>query len=370
MKRVVHISTVHQPFDIRIFHKECVSLAKAGYEVYNIGRFKKEEIVNGVRIVPVRSFAKKIWRLIFGPLMAMSQLKNIRNVQLVHLHDPELLLIAPLLKLFGFTVVFDMHEDVRAQIKGKQWIPKSLRTLISFVYGFSERFLLWFVDAVITVSEPIIDKVRHPRKLLLRNLPLKSEFQTELGQKNAKSDLVKLVYTGDLTEIRGATQMLNLLEDLSTDWEVELHFAGRIPDRGFEKRLRSHPAFSKMIQHGWLNRPQMIDLLTSSSLGLCLLHKMPNHEVSWPIKIFEYMGAGIPQLTSDYAHWKHVVEGNGCGICVDVNRRKEVHDAARHILGSTERVREMGANARAAILDGKLNWESESLALTSLYREV
>ena len=33
MKKIVHITSVHQRFDTRIFQKECQSLRKAGYDV-------------------------------------------------------------------------------------------------------------------------------------------------------------------------------------------------------------------------------------------------------------------------------------------------------------------------------------------------
>ena len=50
MIRVCHMTSAHDPEDIRIFHKECVSLAKAGYEVYLVERGESYE-KNGVHIV-------------------------------------------------------------------------------------------------------------------------------------------------------------------------------------------------------------------------------------------------------------------------------------------------------------------------------
>ena len=32
-KRIVHLSTVHSPHDPRIYHKQCRTLAKAGFDV-------------------------------------------------------------------------------------------------------------------------------------------------------------------------------------------------------------------------------------------------------------------------------------------------------------------------------------------------
>lgn len=52
MAKVCHMTNVHGVEDVRIFQKECVSLAKAGYEVYLVERGESYE-KNGVHIVGV-----------------------------------------------------------------------------------------------------------------------------------------------------------------------------------------------------------------------------------------------------------------------------------------------------------------------------
>ena len=63
--RVCHLSSAHGQEDTRIFHKECVSLAKAGYEVYEITKGKTYE-KNNVNIIGIESAGETRLRRFFG----------------------------------------------------------------------------------------------------------------------------------------------------------------------------------------------------------------------------------------------------------------------------------------------------------------
>ena len=52
MVKVCHMTSAHGPGDTRIFHKECVSLAAVGYEVYLVERGESYEM-SGVHVIGI-----------------------------------------------------------------------------------------------------------------------------------------------------------------------------------------------------------------------------------------------------------------------------------------------------------------------------
>ena len=77
------MTTVHQSFDIRIFHKECKTLANAGYDVTLIAQHNKKEIVDGIKIIPFNDIFLliPIWFLIiFLDAMVSGSIVDSRSI--------------------------------------------------------------------------------------------------------------------------------------------------------------------------------------------------------------------------------------------------------------------------------------------------
>lgn len=363
--KICHITTVHPPFDTRIFYKECRTLAKAGYEVYLIAQHEKEEIVDGVCIIPLPKVKGRLERIIKQSFRALKIALSI-NAQVYHIHDPELIPISLLLKFFGKKVIFDSHEDVPLQILSKPYLTDKLKYPLSIFFRILESVFCRFFDAIITATPSIRDKfikINH-KTIDINNYPLLEELH--LIRSDIKKSKNEICYIGGISQIRGIKELVKALELLG---DVKLNLAGNFEDDKLEEEVRSLIGWEKVNYYGFVNRKKVYEIIAKSNVGIVILHPTLNYIDSLPVKMFEYMSVGLPVIASNFPLWKEIVEGNNCGICVNPLDPKEIADAIKYILEHPNEAQKMGENGRKAVLD-KYNWEKESEKLINVYREL
>ena len=160
MNKICHFTSVHPIDDIRIFHKECVSLAANGYDVTLIacGENAFEDVVEGVKRISLSVPVKNRLQRFFKRSKAVYKKAIEVNADIYHFHDPELIPIGLKLKKNWKKVIFDSHEDVPNQILAKEWLPSFIRKLVSFVYRKYETMAVKKFDGLITVTPTLTDR--------------------------------------------------------------------------------------------------------------------------------------------------------------------------------------------------------------------
>jgi hypothetical protein len=106
-----------------------------------------------------------------------------------------------------------------------------------------------------------------------------------------------------------------------------------------------------------------------SDAGLVCLMPLKRYMVSLPVKLFEFMAAELPVVASGFPLFREIVDGSGCGICVDPERPDEIASAVRRLAADRTAAREMGRRGRVAMLQ-RYNWQSEGQTLLALYEEL
>jgi glycosyltransferase involved in cell wall biosynthesis len=96
------------------------------------------------------------------------------------------------------------------------------------------------------------------------------------------------------------------------------------------------------------------------------LHPIRTYLDSLPVKMFEYMAAGIPVIASDFPLWREIVVGHKCGICVDPMDPRAIACAIDYLVAHPDVAREMGENGRRAARE-RYNWGHEEKRLLDFY---
>lgn len=365
--KICHLTSVHSRYDTRIFIKMCSSLAKVPeYEVYLIvADGKGDEIKNCVNIVDIGPKTGSRLNRITKIVNKVSKKAVELNADIYHLHDPELIRIGLKLKKMGKKVIFDAHEDLPKQLLTKPYLNKPLRWILSKILSIYENYACKKFDYIIAATPSIRDKFLKISKntVDISNFPLLDELYLENSWENKKDEVC---YIGGITIIRGIREIIKAFEYIEN---IKLNLAGEFENKELEDEIKQYKGWEKVNYFGFVGRDKIIEILDRSKTGLVTLHPTINYIESQPVKMFEYMSAGIPVIASNFPLWKEIIEKNNCGICVDPLNPMEIADAIKYIIEHPEEAKKMGENGRKAVIE-KYNWDIEEKKLYKIYNRL
>jgi glycosyltransferase involved in cell wall biosynthesis len=279
---ILVLTTVHSPDDTRIRERLIRSLDGVGQVTYatkDPGPTDKSDLtwmrLGGGRL----GRNLNAFRLLLG-----------RDWDLAILHDPETIPAGVLAHLVRrSTVVFDVHEDLPAQIASKTWVPvwarPAFRALGRGLYWLAGRFL------VLSLAEPGYRRLFKGDHPVFANYPRSSTFPDPraIGDGSA-------VYVGDITRARGIEEAL-AASDRSG---VALVAVGRVDD-GLAQSLsaRARALGVELTFTGLIPNPEAVTRMSMASVGLSPLRDEANYRDSLPTKTLEYLAMGVPVVATD-----------------------------------------------------------------------
>lgn len=365
--RIVHITTVHDPFDTRIFEKMCGSAVAAGCDVTLVAPHVREEKIAGVNVLPIRTHSNRIARATLGVREAIHVAKQVKS-DIYHVHDPEVLLGVGALRRVG-VVVYDMHENMAASIKHKEWISPWLRPIGAYLWTRLERKLL---DGLPVIYAELSYKEDYPwveSGEFVLNMPTIERFTSLQGTSRIGN---KIVYVGAVTAARGSLVTMQAIELLNQqNFDVEFLCIGQVSE-SHRVELQEYAQRSKIDNvsfKGRLRASEAWSLASTCQVGLATILPLPNYINSYPTKLFEYMAMGLPVVASDFPLYRKIVETHGCGICVDPENPIEVANAVRMLLENPERAKQMGQRGQNAVML-HYRWDLEAEKLLKFYDRV
>ncbi len=354
-KKVVHITTVHNALDARIFFRECRSLA-GHHHTFLIAPGAADFNLNDVQVLALGKQRGRLYRATVLQIKALLKARSLK-ADVYHFHDPELILTGLILKLFGFRVVYDVHEDVPKDILLKSHIPAFLRRPISSIAGFVEKLAAKYCDAIVTVTPDIAGRFPADKTFMVKNYPyaINEPFSFEHYVKRQTD----MIYIGSISLNRGLLEMVSAAEKT----QKKLQLIGNAPQELIDNNISSQTHVEYIP---WIPSSELSSRMAQSKIGLVLLHPTATFMTSYPLKLFEYMASGIPVIASNFPEWAKIIDKYRCGLLVDPMNPDAVNEAISDLLNHPEKAYQMGQNGLNAI-STELNWDRELEVLLSVY---
>lgn len=367
--RVAHLTSWHPALDVRIFHKECRTLAEAGYDVHLIVPDPPAGARDGVTFHALPRATGSKWTRAAARLVHLYRAARAVRADVYHFHETELVPLGILLKLTGAKVIYDVHEDAPAEaLTMADERPRDAR-LLAAVYRIYERLAASLLDGFVVAWPGIEQRFPADRRIILRNFPRLDEFGPldALPEPPEKSD--RVIYPGGISKIRGIFEMLDALALLPPGISLRMDLLGKFQPPELLAEAERHPGWARVDYQGWCPREEVVQRLARARVGLVLFHPDRAHVMAEPNKLYEYMAAGLPVVASDMPHYRRIVEEAGCGLLVDPLDPPAIAEAVRWMLDHPEEARAMGARGRRLIRE-KYHWEVEGRRLVDFYQRL
>jgi O-antigen/teichoic acid export membrane protein/glycosyltransferase involved in cell wall biosynthesis len=370
--------------DVRVM-REARTLARTGLTVSIIDVEQKrgvprEEVIDGVTVkhivmpawfLPTRF---KPWFLIKAIQMLIRGALDLWRTpaDLYHAHDfnalPACYLAA---RLRGKPLIFDAHELPLVDPNVTHW------QLLCAMYVRLLRAIVPRCAGLITVSPPIASELAHryggPAPIVVRNIPpyRASTQHDHLRQSLDLGPQIRIaLYQGSLQDDRGLDMLIRAAKFLEPNIVIVL--MGHGPRQPALQRLIAHEDVGSAVR---IIPPVAYDELLnwtgSADIGLIVnpASYSRNVELCLPNKLFEYLMAGAPVLSSRLTAVEAIIADYGVGRIVDPLEPEPVAGAISALLADRDGLERMRRNAVIAT-QRDLKWEVEQERLIDLYYQI
>lgn len=184
---------------------------------------------------------------------------------------------------------------------------------------------------------------------------------------NASPDTVIALYQGVLCPERGLEELLEAAKLCKTP-SVKFVLIGMDAWNGTLQKMSLDMGLKdRVIFLPPVPSEELPDITVDADMGFILFRNTClNHFYSLPNKLYEYMMAGVPIISSDFPELKRVLTEVNSGITVDPDLPESISNAVETLARNPELRKTLKENGREAALD-RYNWRPQSLKLSKLY---
>ncbi len=361
--KICIITNSHPTNDVRLYYKLGMSFAKQ-HEVYLIST---EGVVNNTHN-PYQQVvdADSNWNAIG---LLQRRVQELKPEVLICVEPLTLLVGMRLKKRMHLKVIFDVHEFY-ADAFGERF-PWLLRPFAKYAYLAALTYMQKSADALLSVNPEILKQLLGKdvakRGTVLPNYPVKHVWDYACDTPGRLFQVCEmnfdLIYIGGLTKNRGLFKILKLASILKLEFpNLKILILGKFFDPALEEQFHSsindYNLNAIIFYQEWIPAEKIGLLLRRSRFGLWLFNpRSKRFKLSTPLKVLEYMAAGLPVITVKTPLMKALVDYNGLGICSSYKAKSLAEATAKLLRMKPTEYKEMSERC-LKITENRFNWEA------------
>lgn len=230
-----------------------------------------------------------------------------------------------------------------------------------------EKFFIKKVDYVIVTGkmdgEFLTKEYKLKNIILLRNLPryykpaLKLDIHSHLRLNKTKKIIL---YQGVLLKGRGIEKVFSVLNELP-DHVFVIAGGGEFFEH-YQKLAAEMNVSDKVFFLGKLTQDELPKITSSADVGVSIIENLStSYYYALPNKLFEYIMAEVPVITSNLPQMKEIVDEYDVGFAVNIDNKDELISAIKKLSEDTDLYESKKQNCHIA--SQELNWEKEVVSL-------
>lgn len=362
--KVCQLSSGNSSNDIRVFHKECKSLAQAGYDVTLIIPHDKDEVIDGVHIIGLREprnrFERMFWVTTKVLYYALKQ-----KADVYHFHVLELIPAGLVLKLLGNKVIFDVHENFPQAMLNKEWLgPVWVRKIAAFGVSIIAKIGKVSFDVIIAARPDIAEYLNCAKTRVITNAAI-LEMIDGAPDVSVEKQKPAIIYAGGLAQIRGIKEIVQAMEIIGD--KAELWLLGQWQPKGFQEECEKLKGWRHVRFLGYKSVEEVYSYMKKCDIGIVTFLPVPNHLTTLPNKPFEYMACRLPVIMSNFEYWRDIF--NGCALFADPNSPQQIAERINALLENGDMRAELGSVGRKFV-EQNYSWEAEREKLFEVYENL
>jgi glycosyltransferase involved in cell wall biosynthesis len=367
-KRAI-VSVTNDLYTDNRVNKICLFLVEEGYDVLLVGRLRKNSLS-----LASRAYKTKRLKLLFdkGPLFYAAY--NLRLFFLLLVQRADVLVANDLDTLLAnfvakkvkpsTKVVYDSHEYFTE-------VPElTKRPRIQRFWLGIEKFIFPKLKTIYTVNQSIAQlyEATYKKKIqVIRNIsptwkPNTYLSKAELGIPENK--FVLILQGAGINVDRGAEEAVEAMRQLN-DCVLLIVGDGDVVEE-LKKNVNEYDLQHSVLFFGKRPYDEMMQFTYNADLGLTLDKATNlNYKFSLPNKVFDYIHAGTPILSTRLVEIGRIIERNNVGILIDELTVDSLVEAIQSLQFNKNLLDELKANCqKAAEVE---NWDEEKKILKEIY---